>query len=567
MKILLAYPYFLYDRAAAENIDPPPIGLFYLAATLHERGHEVVIKNWHDRREDPALIEAELRVERPRVLALSLFHGNRWGGIDAARIAKRVDPSLTVVAGGVGATFLDEHLLRNFPEFDFVVRGEGERSFPALLDWLASDRGEDPAALQGISFRSGERIVRTPDAPRVEDLDSLPNPARLFTFQHLALSRGCPGNCVFCGSPRFWGSKVRFHSASYFVDQMELLEAKGVRFFYVSDDTFTLKRELVREVCEEILRRGLRVEWAAISRVDRVDAETLALMRRAGCIQLSFGVESGSAAIRRALNKNFDDAAVERAFSLAARYGILARAYFIYGCPGECEQTIDETIALIGRIKPLIALFHVLTLFPGARLYDERAQARGFDDAVWLERNEDILYFETDPALPQERVAALGKRLKDAYFRALPSFVQELELTDEPGFAPLHADFLSRLGMTFHYGDYAASPAIKEPAQIAEACYRRALDYANNARAGLGLGLLLLRRRDFAAAATVLSAASEAFAEDLQLKLYLGIALMNLGDFQPAAAALEQAAAPDSPFRRDAAPYLARCKDGLRRFG
>jgi radical SAM superfamily enzyme YgiQ (UPF0313 family) len=567
MKILLAYPYFLYERAAVENIDPPPFGLYFLAATLLEHGHEVLIKNWHDRRDDPSSIESELRDERPDVLGLSLFHGNRWGGIDAARIAKRLDPDVTVVAGGVGATFLDEHLLRHFSEIDYVVRGEGELSFPALLDWLVSDRSADPAGLKGVSFRSRGRIVRTPDAPRVETLDALPNPARFFTYQHLALSRGCPGKCVFCGSPRFWGNKVRFHSAAYFVDQIELLAEKGVRFFYVSDDTFTLKRELVREVCEEILRRGLRVEWAAISRVDRVDAETLALMRRAGCIQLSFGVESGSVAIRGRLNKRFDNQAVERAFSLATRYGILARAYFIYGCPGEDEESIDESIELIQRIKPLIALFHVLTLFPGAKLYDERAQVCGFDDAIWLERNEDIFYFETDPALPQDRVMALGKRLKDAYFQALPAFVQDIELVDEPGFASLHADFLSRLGMTFHYGDYAALPMIKEPALIAEACYRRALGYAQNARASLGLGLLSLKRRDFAAAASTLGPAAQAFPEDLQLCLYLGISLLNLGDFELAVSALEKAAAPGSPCQRDAEAYLARSKEGARRFG
>jgi anaerobic magnesium-protoporphyrin IX monomethyl ester cyclase len=135
---------------------------------------------------------------------------------------------------------------------------------------------------------------KTNDREPVADLDSLPMPADHFTFQHISLTRGCPAGCTFCGSPAFWKRRVRFHSADYFVTQMERLREKGVTFFFVSDDTFTLKRELVIDICRRIIESRLNIIWVAISRVDCVDEEMLRWMRRAGCTQISYGVESGS---------------------------------------------------------------------------------------------------------------------------------------------------------------------------------------------------------------------------------------------------------------------------------
>ena len=126
---------------------------------------------------------------------------------------------------------------------------------------------------------------------------------------------------------------------------------RGVRHFFFSDDTFTVNRNKVLEVCRLILDRNLQISWQAISRVDMVNREILYWMRKAGCIQISFGVESGSAKIRRLLNKNFTDDQIERAFALTTRYGMLPRAYFIYGCPGETQETIKASIDLIRRIR------------------------------------------------------------------------------------------------------------------------------------------------------------------------------------------------------------------------
>ncbi len=310
MRIYLVYPYFLDPRPDAEDIQSPPIGLYYIAATLKERGHAVTVCNWHDRRDGAEAIESELRAARPRIVGLSIVHANRWGGIDIARIAKRVDPAVTTVFGGVGAAHLWSHLLGHFPEIDYVVLGEGETVFADLSVCIEADDRAGIETIAGIAHRRGGRPVRT-DAPRlIPDLDALPMPARHFDLNHLALTRGCVSDCAFCGSPALWGRRVRSHSAGYFVAQLAALRRRGRRFVHVSDDTFTLNRGRAVEVCRRIVDQKLDdVSWTAISRVDAVDEEVLSWMRRAGCIQISYGVESGSAEIRRRLNKGITDEA------------------------------------------------------------------------------------------------------------------------------------------------------------------------------------------------------------------------------------------------------------------
>ena len=124
-------------------------------------------------------------------------------------------------------------------------------------------------------------------------------------------------------------------SLEYFVDQLERLYRNGVGFFYFSDDTFMVKKDRVIEICKKIIERDLKISWAAISHVDYVDEAVLFWMRKAGCTQISYGVESGSEKIRKLLNKNIQTDQIKKAFSLTTRYGILSRAYFIYGCQGE----------------------------------------------------------------------------------------------------------------------------------------------------------------------------------------------------------------------------------------
>lgn len=539
LKILLVYPYWLEDRTHTEDVVSVPIGVYWIAALLKEHNYDVEICNWSDKKNSPDEIRAEIESKKPDVIGYSVLQANRFGALEIAQIAKQVNTKVINILGGVGSTTLWDFFLRNYSQVDACVLGEGEYTMLELVQNLEQDNA-DFSAIAGIALRDKQGVpYATEERPRIKNLDELPIPAKYFSYQHVILGRGCPGHCTFCGSPFLWKSQVRLRSAKHFVDELELLHERGENFFYVSDDTFTLDRKRVIAVCQDILARKLNISWAAISRVDRVDEEVLSWMRKAGCIQISYGVESGSPEIREYLNKGIREEDVIRAFQLTTRYGILARAYFIYGCPGETPETIQQTLDLIMKIKPLIVHFFILSVFPGTALYERFKEKTGANDHIWADQIEDIKYLELDDSLDLKTVEQYGHTLRETYYSWLPQFVDEIELVDDPDFAPLHADFLARLGMTFHEGDYASNMDLLDSPDIAEKLYQKALDYYPDATAALGLGMMYQKERRYAESVRIFAYGLTANKGHEKLSLALAISLMNCGDFGKALAFLE----------------------------
>lgn len=558
MKILLIYPYFIDKRIQKDDISVIPIGLYYIGALLKKNHYDVEILNFYNLDRNSPVIRKVLAEKKPDMIGFSIFHANRWGGIEIARIARELLPDVKIVFGGIGATFLWKHLLTHFKEINFIITGEGEYPFLNLLESIQGKGDLSFEDIGGLAFRDGGDVKRIEPGDNIKNIDDLPNPALYFTYQHLALTRGCPGQCSFCGSPQFWGKKVRFHSSDYFVDQLELLYKKGITFFYFSDDTFTFKKNLVIEICQKILERNLHVSWAAISRANYIDEEILLWMRKAGCTQISYGVESGSVEIRNRLNKKIKNDDIKKAFDLTVKYGILARAYFIYGCPGEDETTIHETIDLINQIKPLSVIFYILVLFPGTALYEDFKKQCKVDDDIWLNQIEDIPYFETDPNLSGKAVIAFGKKLRSSYYDSLHSFAERIKLVNQKELYPRHADFYSRLGMTFSHGDYAGIDQIKYKDQTAADLYQKALNYYPDQRAYLGLGIIKQKYGMYKESAAILEQGVSHYPENKSLNICLGITWMNIGQYNKALSCFLKFQ--DS---KDAADYIANCYKAL----
>ncbi len=558
MKIILIYPYCLEDRLHAEDVSVVPIGLYYIGSLLKKNKYDVEILNWHDINKTPQKIEETLKEKKPDVIGFSILHANRWGAIDISQIAKRLLPEVKIVCGGIGTTFLWEHLLKHFKEIDFAVLGEGEYSFLNLIQCIEKKNYEGINEIKGIAFRRGTNLVKTSDAEVIQNLDQLPMPSKYFEFQHIAFSRGCPANCTFCGSPQFWRRKVRFHSTEYFVEQLEQLYRKGITFFYVSDDTFTMRKDRVIQICKKIIEKDLKITWFAISQVKYVNEEMLYWMRKAGCIQISYGVESGSKKIREVLNKNIKTDEIKKAFALTTKHGILARAYFIYGSPGENWGTIQETIDLIHEIKPLAIIFYILDIFPGTALYKDFQRRTKVGDDVWLKRVEDIMYFETDNLLSQDKILAFGQKLRSDYYRHLPEFADAVQLVDKKDLHESHAEFLSRLAMTFSHGDYSSIETIPGKEEVAQRLYERSLSYRPNVRAYLGLGIIKQKQREHVEAIRILSEGMKQFPGNEPLTMCSGISHMNLGQYEEALICFRKF--PDS---REALQYTAACYRAL----
>ncbi|MDJ0876193.1 MAG: cobalamin B12-binding domain-containing protein, partial [Desulfobacterales bacterium] len=201
MRILLVYPYFLEARVHEDDVRAMPMGLYAIGAALKEAGYEVALFNGYGLQGQTERIREMIARFKPDVVGFSILNANRWGGIEIARLVKAIDAGIVTVFGGVGASFLWEHLLTHYPEVDFAVIGEGERT---IIELLARIRAGDENGLQhigGLARRIDGRPCATPCSPPAAELDDLPDPTRYFTFQHIALTRGCPAACRFCGSP------------------------------------------------------------------------------------------------------------------------------------------------------------------------------------------------------------------------------------------------------------------------------------------------------------------------------------------------------------------------------
>lgn len=517
MRVLMGYPAFPDRRISDADLAAPPMGMIQLGAELTRAGHEVLLCDWH--RAAPARVEADIRAFKPQVLGLSIVNANRAAALSAARLAKSLLPRVAVVLGGVGATML-WRLLLGYPQVDYVALGEADLSFPALLAHLEreEENPEEELRIPGIALRRGDAAVLTAPPEPVGDLSALARPWEHFTYQHLALSRGCPGACAFCGSPRFWGRKVRFRDPEDMAEEFAALHRGGVNFFYVSDDTFTMDPRRVRALCRAIISRRLNIRFAAICRAENMERETLALLRRAGCIQLSFGVESADEEVLRRLGKKVSRTDLLRAFSLCREAGILPRAYFMYGCPGDSEAVMEQNRRLMDELKPLAAIFYLLTLFPGTRLYDEWKERTGGADEIWRGPMEDLPYCRTDPDLSDERVISFGDGLRKHFFQNLPGYALSLSSPEDPESAGPYAAFLARLAMTFAFGDYAENPQVPQREQTAATLFSRSLSLSPNADAYLGLGLLLRRCGDGEGAARVLDEGKRRFPGDADLR-------------------------------------------------
>lgn len=380
MNLLLVNPPMV--RRLVEPL--PPLGIAYLAAVLEERDVHVTLVDMDILNLSYEDYRSVVAREHPDVVGITGMTQQYLNGKKVAHITKQEIPDCFVMMGGPHVTFCAPETLQECPEVDAVVRGEGEVTITEVIQYLEGER--DAATVEGITYRDGNTITSTQDRAYLEDVDSLPLPARhLLPLEKysergsLITSRGCPGACSFCSSFRLLGAAFRGRSVERVVDELEyeLIEKYRYTTFFFIDDTFTFYPKRTRLICEEILRRGLTVEWGCNTRVDRVSDELLQLMGEAGCIKICFGLESIHLKTLAMLGKNITPRQVREAVTLAHNHNIDVNLAFMLGLPGETPQMIKETIDFVADINlgPRQEITP-LNLYPGTALY-ERADELG----------------------------------------------------------------------------------------------------------------------------------------------------------------------------------------------
>ncbi|HOO55271.1 MAG TPA: radical SAM protein [bacterium] len=404
MKILLVNPPFSRLLGRFENTEViTPIGLPGVAAYINKHGYGVSVYDANrlpgsrtrlgkkatemvdgnhnyletlnsERHPVWGEIRERLIAEKPDVVGISVLSSARGSAFQVARICKEVDPRIRVVFGGYHPTGFPEDVLSN-ENVDVVVRGEGEQTFLELLEVYKNEG--DIGSVLGISYSDNGNVINNPDRAFIDDMDSLPFTAD-FVFQGLIgripiqYGRGCPYGCKFCADRVVWKRKIRYRSAENVVEEIEsAVRNLGVREFTFIDGTFNVSRRKVMDFCELVIEKKLDIIWDALVRADKLDDEMLAKCRRAGCVQMNLGVESGSERVIDDLNKAIDLSTVKDDIDRIKKHGISVVTFFCIGMPPETAEDLRKTRDLISRLNHDFVILSVFTPLPGTDYYLE----------------------------------------------------------------------------------------------------------------------------------------------------------------------------------------------------
>ncbi|MDH3886164.1 MAG: B12-binding domain-containing radical SAM protein [Desulfobacterales bacterium] len=376
MRVLLINPFYPISETPS-----PPLGLAYLAAALEQAGGQVKILDYvvcPYRRE---ALESVLKEFKPHVTGATAVSMTFDHAKQVLKNVKTIDSHVLTVMGGPHVTFCARETLETFPELDVVVLGEGEETFVDLTKAL--ERAQHLDTVNGITYRIGSQIKTTAKRKLIQNLDSLPLPARhllpLGRYRALGLpismttSRGCPYKCIFCVGRKMVGAKVRYHSIDRVVAELEDLASLKFQQINIADDLFTANQKHCFAVCEEMRKRKIDINWTSFARVDTVSETLLSKMKAAGCTAVSFGIESANPDILKTIKKGITVQQVIDAVRMCRRVGIRPYASFILGLPGETPETIKETTDFAASLQQegLAYGFHILAPFPGTEVREQ----------------------------------------------------------------------------------------------------------------------------------------------------------------------------------------------------
>ena len=380
----------------------PPIGLCYLSAVLKKTGYrakmiDCSLCSWKQ-------IKDLLRKEKPHLLGIQVLTIERSQSYKLAKIAKKILHKIKIVFGGQHASFFPTYMFKLAP-VDFVVVGEGEETIVELVSAL---QNKTPLkGIKGLVYRDKNKIVLNAPRMLIHDLDTIPFPDFstidekdyiLGGFSDLSIpiftSRGCPYTCTFCSSTFFWKHKFRARSANNVLNEIEgLYNKRGITNFAFYDDNFIVNKRRLIEICKGILERKLKIRFSVCSSVRIIDDERLHWLKKAGCFSIGYGVESGSVKILKAINKQQTPKEIERAFTLARKYGLECGGSLIVGCPGETKKTLKATAKLMNKVMPSrLSYAGILWILPGTPIYELSKKKGIVSDKTWLKTNKEIFY-------------------------------------------------------------------------------------------------------------------------------------------------------------------------------
>ncbi len=353
----------LASDAVRSTAAEPHLGILSLAAVLEQSGRSPEIVNLNrvyldyaadaGKFEPSGFAEAAAKLivaKHTEICGFSSICSSYPLTIRIAKAVKAMRPKTTILLGGPQASVVDLATVAEFPFVDLVLRGEAEGTILILLEELGTGRNLE--RVPGLTYRHGSKAIRNPNAPVIEDLDSLPSPAYHLTQElrgaqmaALEIGRGCPFSCTFCSTNDFFRRNFRLHSPERMLRDMRAIATEyQIRNFTLAHDMFTVDRRRVAAFCEAMIASGEGFTWSCSARTDCIDEELLRLMARSGCRSIFFGVETGSHRMQKVIDKCLDLNRAEEMVEAAEKLGIATTVSLITGFPEEMWDDVRQTM-------------------------------------------------------------------------------------------------------------------------------------------------------------------------------------------------------------------------------
>jgi len=403
VKLLLINP--PYTKGTKWIPVSPPLGIGQISSFLKQHGYEVKLIDafdWDDRQ-----IADTILTFKPEIIGVTGNSMIRYEQYHICELAKEVYPHATVVAGGTHVTAMTDQALRYYPAIDVVVRNEGEETMLELAEGKALDK------IDGISYVQDGEVIHKPARKPIEDLDCLPfidwdsfdlkryhretdcDPLLNVGLKSCLLtSRGCVHRCKWCYVKEMFGRRWRTMGVRRIMDEVRfLVERKGVSYVRFYDDEFCTSRKRTVELCERIVSEKLKFNWRMQTRVDSLDPELCSLMKRAGCVTVELGIESGC---QRILDATLKDTTVEQnrnAIRMVKEARLLAKAFMIIGNVDETVESLEETDKFLRETRPdWCSVCTGVRVLPKTQVWNELKEKRLVRDEIWLECKEVPFY-------------------------------------------------------------------------------------------------------------------------------------------------------------------------------
>ncbi len=447
MKILFINPPFTrFGGLEGQGGKTAPLNLAYLAAYLRKYSQtkpKIRILDTEGLRMSLEEIDQAINEFKPDLIGITMPTPAYDSVKKITKRAKQLIPQVKIIVGGPHPSAFPKTLIKEIPEIDFSIIGEGE--IPLLKLVSALEKNKNLFGLPSLSYKKNGKVIFNSQREFIEDLDTIPFPARDLLPNHIYYtslpkkmgktqgnlinmftSRGCPYDCTYCESKTIWNRNVRLRSADNIIAEIEeCIKKYGASEIVFHDDILPINQERTLKLCQKMKEQNLNIHWACMTRVNFVWENVMQTMKEAGCRIVNFGFESGSEKILKNINKKTTLEQARQAMKICKKVDIRTMGNFMIGNIGETKETIRQTIDFAKELNPDTIGVFVTIPYPGTDLYNQAKELGYLNEKSPWKNYTSVATSQSPMILPNLSPNCLrrwqSRALREFYFR--PSYI------------------------------------------------------------------------------------------------------------------------------------------------